>query len=93
MDFSDHKHFLPHPSSNLNWKWILDKDLFLFLFDFYWKIMHRDLAARNVLVTTTNFVCKITDFGMAFQTERYGYGAAKRVRYKNSCLKYFCIDS
>ena len=40
--------------------------------------MHRDLAARNVLVTK-DFVCKVTDFGMAFQT-KYGYGAARRVR-------------
>jgi serine/threonine protein kinase len=29
-----------------------------------WKLMHNDVAARNVLVTS-NFVCKLADFGLA----------------------------
>ncbi|KAL9959666.1 hypothetical protein ACROYT_G033006 [Oculina patagonica] len=40
-------------------------------------IIHRDLAARNVLVDD-NYVCKVTDFGLAYQDFKYGHGNAKK---------------
>lgn len=40
-------------------------------------IIHRDLAARNVLVDK-HYICKVTDFGLAYQTFKYGHGNAKK---------------
>ncbi|KAL9959875.1 hypothetical protein ACROYT_G033244 [Oculina patagonica] len=43
-------------------------------------IIHRDLAARNVLLDD-HLVCKITDFGLAYQNFKYGHGKAKKADY------------
>ncbi|KAL9954556.1 hypothetical protein ACROYT_G042112 [Oculina patagonica] len=40
-------------------------------------IIHRDLAARNVLLDNHS-ICKVTDFGLAYQDFKYGAGNAKK---------------
>ena len=40
------------------------------------------MAARNVLLDQ-NFVCKVTDFGLSYQSFKYGHGNAKKVREFN----------
>ena len=58
------------------------------------KILHRDLAARNVLVGENN-VCKITDFGLAYDRHgyEYMYGATARKVCKHFCLRPSVIKS
>ena len=51
---------------------------FIFWLLIFWQIIHRDLAARNILLDN-NYVCKVTDFGMAYQSFKYGHGNAKKV--------------
>ncbi|XP_022806588.1 insulin-like receptor [Stylophora pistillata] len=41
------------------------------------RIIHRDLVARNILLDN-NYVCKVTDFCMAYQSFKYGHGNAKK---------------
>ena len=40
------------------------------------------MAARNVLLDQ-NFVCKVTDLGLSYQSFKYGHGKAKKVREFN----------
>ena len=50
------------------------------------------MAARNVLLDQ-NFVCKITDFGLSYQSFKYGHGNAKKVRKCNLSNSSFLLNA
>ena len=61
-------------------KFLLADHIIFFL---RFQIIHRDLAARNILLDEHR-VCKLTDFGLAYQDFKYGPGNAKRVIFRIS---------
>ena len=74
-----------------------------YVFHLHGQVVHRDLAARNVLVGE-NFICKISDFGLARNVPNDIYSRKTKVwthsmnssSFRDYCLhridKFDCID-
>ena len=67
-----------HPSYGILFHQNIPHCTFLIWESYIFQVIHRDLAARNILLDN-NYVCKVTDFGMAYQSFKYGHGNAKKV--------------